>query len=431
MDRSAWLSAVTQLTIVADDLTGAADTGVCFAEAGLATVIALSGATIPDADVVVLTTESRDLSASDAARAVTEAVRRLTAGEGEHSEGHSKSHCVWFYKKMDSALRGHPRDELLAAMDAVGATRALVAPAFPAEGRTTVSGRQHIDGVPLELSQIGAPDTVSDLVALFETDHGPPVRLLDLATLRGKPDALERLLHDAPGIVVADAETDGDLMRLAATADCIRLRLFCGTAGLARQLAHSLPLTQRAHPHLDAVRRTGPILVVAGSRHEATARQIEVLHESGVPIVRPEQSLIDDPEMAADDTVAQVAAHLAAGRSTVVTTLGLAPSAGGGHVVARRLAQIVAASEVSSQIGGLVLTGGDVAAAVSTVLGATALWLSGEISSGMPWGRFEEGSLHGGPVATKAGSFGDDNALLSCIDHLTSEKTPRSARPGS
>ena len=126
------------------------------------------------------------------------------------------SNCVWFYKKIDSALRGHPRDELLAAMEAIGATRALVAPAFPAEGRTTVGGRQHIDGVPLESSEIRGADAISDLVALFETDHGPPVRLLDLATLRGEPDALRHLLHDSHGIVVADAETDDDLMTLAA-----------------------------------------------------------------------------------------------------------------------------------------------------------------------------------------------------------------------
>jgi uncharacterized protein YgbK (DUF1537 family) len=219
-------------------------------------------------------------------------------------------------------------------------------------------------------------------------------------------------------------------MRLAGAVDGDRLRLFCGTAGLARQLARSLPLARNAHPHLKAVRRTGPILIVAGSRHEATARQIEVLGESGVPIVRPEQSLIDDPEMGVDGTASQVAAHLAAGRSTVLTTQGLAPGAAGGHVVAARLAQIVAASEVSCQVGGLVLTGGEVAAAVSEALGATALWLRGEISSGIPWGRLAGGSMHGSPVATKAGSFGDDSALLSCIDHLMSEVTSRTVRPG-
>ena len=60
-----------QLVIVADDLTGAADTGACFASAELATVIPLSGTTIPDADVVALSTDSRDLSASDVASGIT------------------------------------------------------------------------------------------------------------------------------------------------------------------------------------------------------------------------------------------------------------------------------------------------------------------------------------------------------------------------
>src|SRR5687767_15126123 len=120
-----------QLAIVADDLTGAADTGACFASAGLGTVIRLSGTTIPIADVAVISTKSRDLDGSAAAATVRAAVIGLAGAQ-------DKSKPRWIYKKIDSALRGHPRVELLAAMEAIGATRALVAPAFPAEGRTTV-----------------------------------------------------------------------------------------------------------------------------------------------------------------------------------------------------------------------------------------------------------------------------------------------------
>jgi uncharacterized protein YgbK (DUF1537 family) len=410
-----------QLVIVADDLTGAADTAACFASAGLATVIPLSGTTIPDADVVVLSTDSRDLSASDAARAVSATIAKVSPRR-DGSERGSEADAVAFYKKIDSALRGHPRDELFAAMDATGAQRALVAPAFPAEGRTTVGGRQHIDGVPVESSRIDGAGAVSDLTALFETDQGPPVRLLDLATLRDQPDALRRLLHDdSDGIVVADAETDDDLMMLGRAVVGGRLPLFCGSAGFARQLARALPLTRNAQPRSKVVHRSGPILIVAGSQHESTTRQIQVLRASGVPIVYPGQSLINDPATAVDATVVEVATHLAAGRSTVLTTLGLSPCPLGGHFVAARLAQIVAAQDVSSQVGGLVLTGGDVAAAVCTALDATALWLEGEITPGIPLGVLTGGRLRATPIATKAGSFGGDNAMLSCIDHLTSE----------
>jgi uncharacterized protein YgbK (DUF1537 family) len=404
---------MTQLAIIADDLTGAADTGACFADAGLATVVHLTGTPIPDADVVVLTTESRDLDANAAAEAVRSVIGNLVGGQDDPG-------ARWYYKKIDSALRGHLRDELLALMATIGETRTVVAPAFPGEGRTTVGGHQYIAGVLLESSLFGGPGADSDLLALFAGRGGTSVRLIDLAVVRGQPEILRRLLTDGPdGIVVVDAETDDDLLALAHVASGSGMRLFCGTAGFARQLAHSLPLIAAAPPLPKPVHGDGPILIVAGSQHEATARQIEALREAGMPIVRPAQELIDEPENDIGATVGEVATHLAARRSTVLTTIGMAPCSRGGHTVAARLAQVAAAADVISRVGGLVLTGGDVAAAVCTALGASALWLGGEISPGLPWGVLDGGRLHARPIATKAGSFGDDDALLACVDHLT------------
>jgi uncharacterized protein YgbK (DUF1537 family) len=415
-----------QLVVIADDLTGAADTGACFAGAGFSTVIPLTSGAVPDADVVVFSTESRDMSAAEAAQAVANVVARVRSERPIASRVSTKSEAPIFYKKIDSALRGHPRDELFAAMEATGTRRALVAPAFPAEGRTTVGGRQRIGGVPVEASGLGGAGAISDLVALFGTAQELPVRLLDLATLHDRPDTLCRLLHDdSDGIVVADAETDDDLLTLARAVGGERFPLFCGSAGFARQLARSLPLVRSAHPRPEVARGSGPILVVAGSQHEATTHQVEVLGEAGVPIVRPEQALLDNPESPVGAVVNRVATHVAAGRPTVLTTLGLAPCPLGRHVVATRLAQIVAAPEVSHHVGGLVLTGGDVAVAVSRALEATALWLEGEITPGIPWGVLEGGRLPARPIATKAGSFGVHEALLSCLDHLTSEALPR------
>ena len=80
-----------QLVIIADDLTGAADTGACFGDAGLATVIPLSSMASSNADVTVLTTESRDLDAAAAARAVSEVVTRFF-------DRPSESRPRWFYR---------------------------------------------------------------------------------------------------------------------------------------------------------------------------------------------------------------------------------------------------------------------------------------------------------------------------------------------
>jgi uncharacterized protein YgbK (DUF1537 family) len=161
------------------------------------------------------------------------------------------------------------------------------------------------------------------------------------------------------------------------------------------------------------------VLVVAGSQHQATARQIDTVRQRGVPVICPPQKLFDDPTASIEPIAAEVAERLAAHGSTVLTTVGLAPSSRQGPSVAARLGQIATAPAVRRCVGGLVLTGGDVAAAVCAALGTVTLWLGGEIAPGLPWGTLEGGALPSVPVATKAGSFGNDDALLRCIDHLT------------
>lgn len=402
---------MTQLAIIADDLTGAADTSACFADAGYATVIPLGGSAPPPADVVALTTESRDMEAAQAAATVGAAIASLRDDAG------TLPGCI--YKKIDSALRGHPRDELLAAMDAAGATRALVAPALPAEGRTTVRGQQHVGGVPLEQSSLGRPGAISDLRQLFANDRGWPVRLLDLETIRQRPATIPGLLDAEPaGILIADAETDDDLTTLARAAAAGSPRILCGSAGFARQLAPVVPLSARAPRPVGPRATDRPTLIVAGSQHGATARQIAALANQGSPVVRLAQVQIDDLASPIDETIADVAAHLAAGETTVITTSGLMPSASGERSVAKRLAEIATARTVRNAYGGLVLTGGDVAVAVCQGLGANALWLGGEIYAGQPWALLAGGALPGLPVATKAGSFGGDRAMIACVEHL-------------
>jgi uncharacterized protein YgbK (DUF1537 family) len=401
---------VAHLLIVADDLTGAADTGACFAAQGLATVIPLTAAAAADADVVVLSTETRDLDGAEAARIVAAAV-------ADHLEAHHGDGPRWIYKKIDSALRGHPREELLAAMTASGETRALVAPAFPAEGRTTVGGRQFVGGLPLADSALGGASATSDLVAVFaNTDL--PVRVLALPAIRDASTELAAIIETEPaGILAADAATDRDLLALAHATSQTTLRLMCGTAGFARALAQTLSFRATPAPTPAIGAGGGPALVVAGSQHEATRRQVDALARLGTPVIRPSQAAMDGAEPL-DAAVQELRERLAVNKAAVLTTAGLAPSPLGGGAVAARLAQIVSASGVVRAIGGLVLTGGDVAAATLAALGSSALRLGGEIAPGQPWGVLEGGMRPELPVVTKAGSFGDDQALRTCMRFL-------------
>ena len=97
--------------VIADDLTGACDTGAVFARRGLRVVVQLAAGGAPvlqDGDVLVVSTDSRYLSEDQAAQAVLTAVPTAVLSA-------ARPNCQ-IYKKVDSTLRGHPGAELRAVM---------------------------------------------------------------------------------------------------------------------------------------------------------------------------------------------------------------------------------------------------------------------------------------------------------------------------
>lgn len=399
---------VPLLTILADDLTGAADAGGAFAVAGFRTVVALDDQPINDADVLVRSTASRGMTAADAADLNRRAAARLHELPPERRPW-------WVYKKIDSMLRGQPCVELLAVMAGLDERCAVAAPALPAQNRITIDARQRADGTP------GA-----DLLATFSCDGGTPVHALNLASVRSGADVVAAALRKIDrGIVIADAATDRDLAAIAQGALASDTRVIAGTAGLSRQLAVTFPPPARQLAAAPPADTGGPVLIVAASRNPATAAQIAVLEAAGVPVVRPSQAMLDDPEASVERAVAALACHLDAGTSAALSTVGLDPCEQGPRAVRRRLGAIVASLAEHSPVGGLVLTGGDVAAAVLDRLGATRILLGGEVQPAIPWGVLRSRLLWDVPVVTKAGSFGGTDALLRCLEHLAACRETR------
>ena len=171
-----------QLLVIADDFTGALDTGIQFARHGIATTLFLSDALTAglladcQTDVVVADTESRHLPPEDAAARVR-AVTRLAKAAG----------CPVFYKKTDSTLRGNLGAELAAMQDVCGAKRLWFSPAYPALGRTTRGGTQLVNGVPLARTDFAAdpfnPVRTDFIPALLAEQTDRPVRIAAPAAL--------------------------------------------------------------------------------------------------------------------------------------------------------------------------------------------------------------------------------------------------------
>ena len=100
--------------IVADDFTGANDTGVQLKRYGIPVEVLLDGKQSPGDISLVLDTESRALMAGAAGRKV----KRML-------EGVELSEFSFVIKKVDSTLRGNVAEEI-AALDAVYQSELIV-----------------------------------------------------------------------------------------------------------------------------------------------------------------------------------------------------------------------------------------------------------------------------------------------------------------
>ncbi|HEY8643075.1 MAG TPA: four-carbon acid sugar kinase family protein, partial [Candidatus Dormibacteraeota bacterium] len=132
------------LGLVADDLTGACDSAAPFL-AGGRVLVCIWPALLPagpDVACLALSTETRDSTPEEARVRSRQAVHLLLTTGAER-----------IFRKVDSRLRGHLREELAGALEAWPG-RCLLAPALPAEDRFTTGGRQIVDGEPIDIATL-------------------------------------------------------------------------------------------------------------------------------------------------------------------------------------------------------------------------------------------------------------------------------------
>ena len=403
------------IALIADDLTGAMDSGLQFGKRGLRTLVALSPARLPEAEVLVVDTDTREARATEAYRRVGEVARALGARPAPAGR---------LYKKVDSTMRGNVGYELRALLEALRPRAIVVAPAFPRGGRTTRDGVQRVDGLPLELTPFAHdprwPMRESHLPTLLLAQAGREVGHVGLAEVERGAAALARALDARPEpLIVADALTGEHLTAIAAAVVALGEEwLPCGSAGLAEHWADALGLAARPpapHPAPGA----GPVLVVAGSRNNVTVAQLRrAIAERALPCVAVDPHAWWDPAGEARRLAAECLGPLRAGRDVVLAS-SLAPLVPGrGGAVAALMGAAVAEAAAGAALGGLFVTGGDIAVAACRALGAEALAIEHEVQPGVPGGRLAGGAADGLRVVTKAGGFGDERALVDALDYL-------------
>ena len=419
--------------VVADDLTGACDVGVQFRKAGMRTLVTVSVEALRrlrgDVEVVVVDAESRRCSPEEAYRKVREAFKALKDAGARP-----------IYKKMDSTLRGNVGSEIEATVSETEVKAVIVAPAFPENRRVTVGGLQLIGDRPVHKTEFAedpaSPVRESDITKLVRKQSRLKVSTITLETVRlgvkKLKDALENMMSEGYKIIVVDAETREDLKTIAEAMVDMDV-LPCGSAGLAKEVSHLLR-RREAEPRL--------VLVFSGSLKDVTHAQIRRAEEAlKVRVLAPDLKGVLRGDEAfrsgAARLVSEAEEALKEGRDVIVTLTRSRSEASEAwkdsrafgmddlQIAERALGFLSEVSRLIVEDGptlsGLVLVGGDTAINILEALGAGGVVLEGEVLPGIPFGRLVGGKLDGLRVVTKAGGFGDQDALVEAINHLKFE----------
>lgn len=420
-----------KIGIIADDLTGANDSGVQLAKKGFSSTVVFNLESSEEAgstpDVLVVDTDSRAVTGVKAHEAVVKAASLLFQ--------HGYSHV---YKKIDSTLRGNVALEITAAASVYKPDAVVIVPAFPKVNRTTANGLHYVNGTLITETEFGrdpkTPVTEGFIPDLLKKSVDEDVALINLDLIRGTENKLASFVEEAIGSgqswFVCDSETEEDLKLIAAFfAKMDKKIVWAGSGGLIEYLPAELKVFPQSGQNVKktSVDRT---LTVSGSLSQVTKKQLESLKglkEIEFIEINPVQ-LVEDTLVASSLAVNKKASHHVIYVDSSDANRVAAREAGDrlgynsnqvSEAIASGLAKAAKAFlEQVQDIGGLVLTGGDTAKAICGELGVNEMELHSEVESGLPFGRIRSGEKDFWAI-TKAGGFGNEDSLVKAVEYMT------------
>ena len=179
------------IAVIADDFTGAAELAGIGLRYDLTIQIAMPGVSYDNAELFIVSTDSRSLDKEQA-----------VAIHGKVVKDVMKLKPEFVFKKIDSVLRGHVLDELKIQLAITGQSKALIVAANPSLGRTIKNGVYYVGGKEIHSTGFATDPE-------FATTDSSVLKMLraDESAVVLSPDS------DLPaeGIVIAEASTSKDI----------------------------------------------------------------------------------------------------------------------------------------------------------------------------------------------------------------------------
>jgi uncharacterized protein YgbK (DUF1537 family) len=415
-----------QRYILCDDLTGAMEVGATLYNVGFAASVTMGNtpSCLPSDTHLVISTESRNCSTRQAKTAITEHIAAMAC--------FGKS---WF-KKVDSTLRGNIGAEIEVTLLATGIPVALLVPAFPQAGRTTMGGIHYLYGVPVAQTDQGhdpfSPVKHSAIADIMWEQTELKTALISLDIVRTGAVAVIELItqciNQNTAVLIADAVTQADIDTLAQACHVFAGKVLpCGAAAMLYALLGDKPPQEGNRACNGQIQQ--PMLVISGSPAHATRTQIDYAARHGTAVVP------HDTDIPWQHTAQQVAALLKQGKSVILDAARLDKSAlaqqfaadsvaltANSHALQHNMAQILGAVLRECHIGGIMVVGGDTLAHIFTAFEVQAMGIAGEAAPLVISGRFVGGKLDGLNLLSKAGGLGAEDAIHKGIEYLTGGK---------
>ena len=251
------------IAVIADDLTGAAE----LAGIGLRYFSKIKVFTdqieAADADLIVVSTDSRSMPEVDAVRKTAAVTARVAALQPK-----------LIFKKVDSALRGHVAAEIEAQLKQLALNRALLVPANPALGRKIIKGIYYLHEEPIHLTAFSRDPEFpvkTSVVSAMLTSHDLPVHVLD-----------HRQPMPSSGIIIGEAQTTEELRAWAEKKeDGV---LLGGGSGFFTAVMNSLQTGVPIKPVSDDLSFKRTSLFVCGSAYNRSIELVKSLKKRGGPV---------------------------------------------------------------------------------------------------------------------------------------------------
>ena len=411
MNRKLEAFSSLQFAVIADDLTGSLDTGLQFHKKGLMTLVPLNWRNPSvNGQALSLNTNSRNIPGDEAYLRVYRSCRKIKVKN--------------LYKKIDSTMRGNVGREILAILDARKIPKAVVIPTVPVMGRTVEKGILRVHGIPLLRTPYAKdpfhPIFTSYLPDLLARETGESVGYIGLSSVRKGPSFLARKIESRrERLLILDTVSESDLKIIAEACELLPGKVLpCGSVGLADKLK----ITEIRPNKGERIKSKSPILIISASRNPRTADQIrEAQKDFFFPVIEPDLESLTHPKSAAKgirEICARVLPLLSREKGIILTTTFQKHLEGEEETISKSLGRAAEALLKQRRFGALVLTGGDLAMGVYTRLSATALRIEDEVLPGIPLSTLADGPFARLRLVTKAGGFGEKDAMVRIIQYL-------------